>query len=219
MEHLNRKGLSKYEEVFDNQLKDGILEEMNVSPSDYDNYTWIPHRSVIRTDKQVTTKIRPVFNCSLKTYKELPSLNEAAYSGIDLMGSIFKLLFYFRTNEYVMLSDIKQAFLMIKLSEEYDKNRFCFFWKRGSKLVYYRYKTIVFGYTSSPFILNYVMKHHAKMYPEDKCREILENNFYVDNLIITGHNIDELQELYSLCASRMQEGGFTLRSWNSNSLE
>ncbi|XP_068200659.1 uncharacterized protein [Palaemon carinicauda] len=159
MEHLNRKGLlSKYEEVFDNQLNDGIIEEINVSPSDYDNYTWIPHRPVIRTDEQVTTK-------------------------------------------------------------EYDKNRFCFFWKRGSKLVYYRYKTIVFGYTSSPFILNYVMKHHAKMYPEDKCREILENNFYVDNLIISGHNIDEIQELYSLCSSRMQEGGFTLRSWNSNSLE
>ncbi|XP_068232042.1 uncharacterized protein [Palaemon carinicauda] len=57
------------------------------------------------------------------------------------------------------------------------------------------------------------------MYPEDKCREILENHLYVDNLIITGHNIDELQELYSLCSSPMQEGGFTLRSWNSNSLE
>ena len=75
----------------------------------------------------MTTKIRPVFNCSLKTNKELPSLNEAAYTGIDLMGSILKLLFYFRTNEYVMLSDIKQAFLMVKLADEYDKNRFCFF--------------------------------------------------------------------------------------------
>ena len=72
---------------------------------------------------------------------------------------------------------------------------------------------------SSPFILNYVMKHHAKKYLDDKCREILDNNFYVDNLIITGHNIDELHELYSLCSSRMQEGGFTLRSWNSNSIE
>ena len=40
--------------------------------------------------EQVTTKIRPVFNCSLKTNKELPSINEAAYTGIDLMGSILK---------------------------------------------------------------------------------------------------------------------------------
>ena len=127
MEHLNRKGIvSKYEEVFDKQLEDGIIEEINVSPSSYDDYTWIPHRPVIKTDEQVITKLRPVFNCSLKTNKELPSLDEAAYTGIDLMGSILKLLFYFRTNEYAMLSDIKQAFLVVKLADEYDKNRFCF---------------------------------------------------------------------------------------------
>ena len=220
VEHLNKKGLvSKYEEVFDKQLEDGIIEEINVSPSDYDHYTWIPHRPVIRTEEQVTTKIRPVFNCSLKTSKELPSLNEAAYTGIDLMGSILKLLFYLRTNKYAMLSDIKQAFLMIKLDREYDKNRFCFFWKRGNRLVCYRYKTIVFGYTSSPFILNYVMKHHVENYPQDKCSQILNNNFYVDNLIVTGNDVEELHELYEHCFNRMQEGGFTLRSWNSNSVE
>ena len=98
-----------------------------MNPSDYDSHIWIPHRSVIRTEEQVTTEIRPVFNCSLKTVKTLPSLNEAAYPGIDLMGSILKLLFYFRTNKFVTLSDIKQAFLMVKLKNEVDKNRFCFF--------------------------------------------------------------------------------------------
>ena len=133
VELFNKKGLiKKYEEIFDNQLKDGIIEEIKVHPSNYNNYTWIPHRPVIKTAEQVTTKIRPVFNCSLKTNKELPSINEAAYTGIDLIGSILKLLFYLRTNKYVMLSDIKQAFLMIKLTSEYDKNRFCFFWERGN---------------------------------------------------------------------------------------
>ena len=220
VEHLKRKGLvNKYQDVFDKQLEDGIIEEIKVKPSEYNNYVWIPHRPVIRTDEQVTTKIRPVFNCSLKTNKELPSLNEAAYPGIDLMGSILKLLFYFRTNNIVMLSDIKQAFLMIKLKHESDKNRFCFFWRRGDKLVAYRYKTIVFGYTSSPFILNFVMKHHAETFPDDKCKEILSNNFYVDNLLMTGNDLPEMKGLYSLAFERMKNGGFTLRSWNSNSTE
>ena len=40
------------------------------------------------------------------------------------MGSILKLLFYFRTNKIVMLSDIKQAFLMVKLKREVDKKIF-----------------------------------------------------------------------------------------------
>ncbi|XP_064104051.1 uncharacterized protein LOC135213882 [Macrobrachium nipponense] len=220
VEYLGKKGLiDKYQEVFDKQLEDSIIEEIKVSPSDYHKYIWIPHRPVIKLEEQVTTKIRPVFNCSLKTYRELPSLNEAAYPGIDLMGSILKLLFYFRTNKYVMLSDVKQAFLMIKLKNEVDKNRFCFFWKRGNKLVSYRYKTIVFGYTSSPFILNFVMKHHAESYPDDKCKEILTNNFYVDNPLVTGNNIDEMKNLYKQANDRMEQGGFILRSWNSNCVE
>ena len=184
VEHLEKKGLvEKYQEVFDDHLKNNIIEEIKVKPSNYNDYIWIPHRPVIRMEEQVATKIRPVFNCSLKTNKELPSLNEAAYPGIDLMGSILKLLFYFRTNKFVLLSDIKQAFLMVKLKNEIDKNRFCFFWRRGNKLVTYRYKSIVFGYTSSPFILNFVMKHHAETFPNDKCKEILANNFYVEKSV------------------------------------
>ena len=220
IQQLKAKGLtSQYQEVFEKQLSDGIIEEFTVNPSNFDQYVWIPHRPVIKTEEQVTTKIRPVFNCSLKTKKEFPSLNEAAYPGIDLMGSILKLLLYFRTNKIVLLSDIKQAFLMIRLKEEEDRNRFCFFWKVDNRLITYRYKTIVFGYTSSPFILNFVMKHHAETFPEDKCREILSNNFYVDNLLITGNDVDELKQIYDLSFNRMLLGGFTLRSWNSNSHE
>ena len=70
---------------------------------------------------------------------------------------------------------------------------FVFFWKRENKLVCYRYKTIVFGYTASPFILNYVMKYLVKSYPKDKGSEILGNNFYVDNLIVTGNDMREMK--------------------------
>ena len=63
------------------------------------------------------------------------------------------------------------------------------------------------------------MKYHASTYPDDKCMQILIDNFYVDNLIITGNDLNEMQGLYQLSSQRMQEGGFTLRSWNSNSIE
>ena len=220
IKHLDNKGLTdKYQAVFDQQLADGIIEEIKVKPSEYNDKIWIPHRPVIKTDEQVTTKIRPVFNCSLKTNKDLPSLNEAAYTGVDLMSNILEMLFLFRSNNYVMLSDVKQAFLMIKLKKEADKNRFCFFWKRGNKLVAYRFKSIVFGFTSSPFILHYVMQHHAKSYPADEVSNILSNNFYVDNLIITGNEVNDMQYQYQEAYDRMKAGGFMLRSWNSNSNE
>ena len=112
-----------YEEVFEQQESLGIIEPVNQKTSDQ---IWIPHRPVIRNEANVTTKIRPVFNCSLKMGKA-PSLNEAAFPGIDLMNNLLSLLLYFRSNFYVALSDIAKAFLQIRLASEEDKNRFFFF--------------------------------------------------------------------------------------------
>ena len=98
---------SAYEEVFEQQESLGIIEPVNQKVPEQ---IWNPHRPVFRTEANVTTKIRPVFNCSLKMGKS-PSLNEAAFPGIDLMNNLLSLLLYFRSNFYVLLSDIAKAFL------------------------------------------------------------------------------------------------------------
>ena len=173
-------------------------------------FIWIPHRPLIKTDSNMTTKMRPVFNCSLKTNKA-PSLNEAAYGGENLMKDIVKLSIYFRSNKYTMFSDIKQTFLQIRLARETDKNRFCFFMRDGDRLVTYRYKTIIFGFNASPFILNYVLKYHTEKYADDEFSKILKENLYVDNMSVT--------TVYTVTQNRLKEDGFTLRIWNSNSKE
>ena len=79
-----------------------------------------------------------------------PSLNEAAFPGIDLMNYLLSLLLYFRSYFYVVLSDIAKAFLQIRLASEEDKNRFCFFFRKiNGKFVPYRYRTIIFGFVST----------------------------------------------------------------------
>ena len=128
-----------------------------------------------------------------------------------------KLSLYFRSNDTVWISDIKQALLQIMLTRE-DKSRFCFF-KKGDKLVAYRYRTIIFGFNASPFILNYVIKHHDSQLFDDGFSKILKTNFYVDNLIVTGNSSEFLKNVYSECLDRMKQGGFCLRSWNSNNQE
>ena len=207
--------LVEYHKVFKQQEQEGIIERIEVKPEEFDKYIWIPHRPVIKQEQQVTTKIRPVFNCSLKTQGKC-SLNEAAYPGINLMKDMLELLLKFRSNKHVIIADIRKAFLMIKLSEIKDRNRFCFFMKEGDKLICYRYTTIIFGYNASPFILNFVIKHHASKFQNDKCTEMLQNNFYVDNLIKTGNSVGELSNLYRESVQRMEKGNFDLRSWNTN---
>ena len=51
---------------------------------------WSSQKPVIRNEANIMTKIRPVFNCSLKMSKA-PSSNEAAFLGIDLMNNLFSL--------------------------------------------------------------------------------------------------------------------------------
>ena len=218
--NLRSKGLyESYDAVFQQQLKDGILEQINLDTIDYSKNVWIPHRGVHKTDETSTTKTRVVLNCSFKSGNS-PSLNEAAYPGVDLMQNLVKLLISSRTNNYLITADIKQAYLRIHLKLESDKNKFSVLWKnREGRLVAYRYRTLVFGFISSAFILNYVIKYHVDQYPRDSCSQILKNGFYVDNLIFTGNDPDVLKETFLTCRQRMLEGNFELRSWQSNSTE
>jgi len=215
LDKLNKAGLyEEYNDVLDKQLCDSIIEEVSLEDVDVNDHVWIPHRPVIR--ESGTTKLRVVLNCSLKLGGS-PSLNEAAYPGVDLLTDLFQLLIKTRGNDYLVMSDIKSAFLMIKLSKLSDRNKFSILWRdKDGKLIAYRYKTIVFGYISSPFILNYVIKHHLNSFPSDLCNEILYSNMYVDNLFFTGDDSAQLHDMYNECYSRMQAGGFHLRSWCTN---
>ena len=99
-------------QVFHQQEREDIIERFQVEPEDFTKIIWIPHRPVFKTEEQTITKIRPVFNCSLKANGKY-SQNEAAYRGINLMGNMLELLLLFRTNKYVMLADMRKAFRII----------------------------------------------------------------------------------------------------------
>ena len=141
------KGLDQaYEEVFEQQEVLGIIEPIENRVL---GLNFIPHRPVIKMDGLTTTKIRPVFNCSLKVGRA-PSLNMASFAGIDLMNNLLSLLLYFRTNNNVVLADIMKAFLQIRLADDSDKNSFFFFFRKiVRKFIPYRYNTIIFGFVSN----------------------------------------------------------------------
>ena len=77
-----------YEEALEQQLVLGFIEPVKQKVPDQ---IWIPHRSVIRKEDNITTKIRPVFNCSFKMGKAQSS-NEAAFHGIDLTNNLLSFL-------------------------------------------------------------------------------------------------------------------------------
>lgn len=209
--------LEAYNQIFFDQVDDGQVEEFHCLPENFKDYIWIPHHGVDKDDPTSTFPVRPVFNCSLKTNKSKPSLNEASYTGVNLTQDMAALIMLFRTNKFSLLGDLKKAFLQIGLKLLKDRNRFCFFLRVGNKLRCFRYKTLIFGYCASPFILNYVLRHLANLSPQDECTEIIRNKFFVDNLATTHNDLDFLTTMYKTCVDRMDKFHFNLRSCNSNS--
>ena len=205
-----------YNQVFAEQLDQGIISELNLRDINPSAHVWIPHRPVIKNDPLTTTKVRPVFNCSLKAHGK-PSLNEAAFPGVDIMGKLLNLLNYFRLNKYTLLSDIRKAFLMIHLKNQIDKNRFSFVTFDNGKFRYFQYNTILFGFVSSPFVLNYILRKHAETIEDLAVRNVVAHRMYVDNLIATHDDAFFLADLQQKASVALASGGFDLREWASNS--
>lgn len=87
------------------------------------------------------------------------------------------------------------------------------FGKEGINLVTCKFKSIAFGVPLA-ILLHYVIKRHINIYPYDKLSKIMTNNFYVDNMLVTANETDEVKDLYHLAYESMKAG--ILRSWNSN---
>ena len=145
----------------------------------------MPHRPVVREDKE-TTKIRAVFDASCGNNG--PSLNDCLHSGPNMLSKIFDVLMRFRFNKVAILADIKQAFLNVEVSAEHrDFLRFLWFDMNCEEehIVIYRFLRVVFGVTSSPFLLNGTIKSHLEKYrlTDEELVQRLKEDFYVDDLV------------------------------------
>ena len=103
---------------------------------------------------------------------------------------------------------------MIKLNS--DKEQILLLPIERDKIICFRYITLIFSFHTSPFILLYILRHHAQQFPDDPCMKMLKNNFHMDNLCKTSNFPEELHDLYKELGNRLWKGGFNLRSCNLN---
>jgi len=104
---------AEYEEVLEDWLRTGIIEEVPMSQRDEGHY--LPHRPVVKENS--TTKLRPVFDASAREQGR-PSLNQCLEKGTNLIEIIPALLSRFRFHHVGVITDIKRAFLQVSLGKE-----------------------------------------------------------------------------------------------------
>lgn len=206
-----------YQDIMTDYETKGIIERVpdKEIPCTEGMVHYLPHRPVIREDKE-TTKVRAVFDASCDVNG--PSLNNCLYSGPNLLGKIFDILLRFRLNPIAILADIKQAFLNVSVSPEH-RDFLRFLWQdENEETIIYRFLRVVFGLTSSPFLLNGTIRHHMHSYSSEDHEFVVRflKDLYVDDVTTGCSTLHEGQIFYKKAMKRLSEAGFLLRKWVSN---
>ena len=212
--------LLEYDTVIRDQIERGIVEKVSEPASG--EVGRVHYLIIIRRDKE-TTKLRIVYDASCKSNGV--SLNDCLYTGPALSQKIVDIILRFRTHRKGLAGDIEKAFLNVSVAEE-DRDVLRFLWfdnvkKEYPEVIVLRFARVVFGVSSSPFLLNATVKHHVEGYKEEDPEfvETFLRSIYVDDLNSGRDADEETNELYIKSKVRLAEGGFNLRKFVTNSPE
>lgn len=209
--------LEDYEAIFKSWEDEKIIE---IVPKDEINNSchYLPHRAVVRMNSK-TTKLRPVFDGSVKI-KGSPSINECLEKGPNLIETVPAIINRFRLGKIGISADIKKAFLQIGLNpKDRDYLRFLW-WEQGNSehLKIYRHRRVVFGISSSPFLLSATLTKLMNEVPEKlraSANKLVES-WYVDNLVTSVHDESELKQLKNDAIEILASAKFELQEWAYN---
>ncbi|XP_035226090.1 uncharacterized protein LOC118198508 [Stegodyphus dumicola] len=128
-----------------------------------------------------------------------------------------KLLIQVRQHAIGVTAEIRKAFLQISLCAR-DFLKFLW-WKDSNKTenVTYRHCRVVFGISSSPFLLGATISYHLDNAPQYLRGTALrlKKSFYVDNCIASFETEEEIVKFKEESQTLMFPGGFDLRGWTA----
>lgn len=83
-----------------------------------------------------------------------------------------------------------------------------------------RFKRVVFGVCSSPYLLNSTIRHHLQQHlnSHPELLQKLTDSFYVDDVITGAPTEEEAFHLYSESKRVLKHGAFNLRKFRTNSV-
>lgn len=206
--------LKTYGDIIADQERRGFIERVPDNQSSSCKVHYIPHHPVQK--KSSTTPVRIVFDCSCHQSYNHPSLNDCLQSTPPVINDLSTLLVRFRMKKYAVTADIEKAFLHVGLHPS-DRDVTRFLWlsdpsNPDSPFTTYRFKSVLFGATCSPFILNATLLKHVQQNRTSPAAQILERDLYVDNIVSSFDNEEQLTQYYEEARDLIFKAGMNLRS-------
>ena len=216
--------LMKYNEVISSQIKQGIIEKVTINTEITERRHYLPHHPVMTPSKS-TTKLRVVYDASIKAKKRDKSLNECLHRGPVLLPDLCGILLRFRIQSIAIFADIEKAFLQVGIQKaDRDVTRFLWFKDLTNldvldeNLDTYRFCRVPFGIICSPFLLAGTIKYHLKQIGTSVALKI-SDNIYVDNVLLGANSVQNAYEIYLESKDIFKKASMNLREWISNCSE
>jgi hypothetical protein len=213
-QRCKKEDLMEYQAAVDSLLSNEYAEESPEIP-DGDAVSYLPLYGV-KKESSSTTKFRLTVDASAKQKGGL-SLNECIHSGPSLLPLLVGILLRCRVGKNLFTGDLAKAFMCIKLEKkERDACRFLWLDENG-RVKEYRMSSLPFGTTSSPFLLNSVIKLHLTEEEEyKKTAKEIEKDVYVDDLIKSKDTSEESMQIWDESKRIFEKGNFKLRKLRTN---
>ncbi|XP_055910550.1 uncharacterized protein LOC129944915 [Eupeodes corollae] len=193
----------------------GHMQRVPTQTQNNDQMFYLPHHCVLRSCSS-TTKLRVVFNGSLKTDKG-KSLNGFLHEGKKLQVDLPDVLTRWRVNEFAYCADVKKMFRQIKVHPD-DWNYQRILWTEGSNIQEFVLTTVTYGTKSAPFLANRVLHQLAEdeSYRFADVKDVIKKNTYVDDVYDGAATVQEGKNRISQITHLFEAGGFQLQKWAAN---
>nr|XP_046914071.1 uncharacterized protein LOC124494845 [Dermatophagoides farinae] len=119
------------------------------------------------------------------------------------------MLLFWRFYQHVLLGDIQKAFLQVKVENE-DRKYLRYLWEKDGKLLTIQFSSVIFGATSSPFILeSAINKLLEKKDPE------LTKTIYMDDILFVADNLGQLYNRYINAEEALSLGSMKIHKFTA----
>lgn len=201
------ESLNHMERVYDKDREKQLI--------DNDKCFYLPHSYVIN-DRSRTTKLRVVFDGSAKTSSGV-SLNETLMIGPKTQPDLLDIAVRFRTHKYAFSADITKMYRQVLVHKDHrDYQRVLWRSDPNDEVKVYRLCTVTYGLAPAGFLAISCVNHIGDKTTNTRLKEIIKNDFCVDNCLTGADTLEEAIELRDELISIMRGGGFELSKWTTN---
>ena len=148
-------------------------------------------------------------------------MNKCLLSSPNVAHDLVNILLRFRQGYIALTADIKEMFLQVKVPESETGALRFFWWTHGDMTAMpdeYKLGVHLFGATSSPFCVNFALQRTGKDFGHSSLREIVKENFYVDDCLVSVDNPNVAKRTLTELIDVVKHSEFQLTKWVYNIL-